>query len=124
MSLLKLMRRPDLVRAGLRPPATARTAAAATAYRPPRPALAPGLAPHRPVPMRSAHWAATSGPGAARGAGQVRALSFGTVPRMMARAFKVPLYGAGIGAGALGYAQYKLEGGRCSPSSTCLAAPR
>ncbi len=41
---------------------------------------------------------------------QVRALSFGSVPRFVARAFKVPIYGATIGAGALGYAQYKLEG--------------
>lgn len=40
----------------------------------------------------------------------VRALSFGSVPRFVARAFKVPLYGAGVGAGALGYANYKLEG--------------
>jgi hypothetical protein len=29
---------------------------------------------------------------------------------MMARAFRVPLYGAAIGAGGLGYANYKLEG--------------
>lgn len=41
----------------------------------------------------------------------IRALSFGTLPRFVARAFKVPLYGAGVGAGALGYANYKLEGG-------------
>ncbi|KAJ9125144.1 hypothetical protein QFC22_000098 [Naganishia vaughanmartiniae] len=40
----------------------------------------------------------------------VRAISFGTLPRFVARAFKVPLYGAGVGAGALGYANYKLEG--------------
>ena len=40
----------------------------------------------------------------------IRALSFGTLPRFVARAFKVPLYGAGVGAGALGYANYKLEG--------------
>jgi hypothetical protein len=30
---------------------------------------------------------------------------------MMARAFKVPMYGAAIGAGGFGYANYKLEGG-------------
>ena len=41
---------------------------------------------------------------------QTRAISFSTIPRMMARAFKVPLYGAAIGAGGLGYANYKLEG--------------
>lgn len=40
----------------------------------------------------------------------IRAISFGTIPKMMARAFKVPLYGAGISAGALTYANYKLEG--------------
>lgn len=40
----------------------------------------------------------------------VRAISFSTIPRMMARAFRVPLYGAAIGAGGLGYANYKLEG--------------
>ena len=28
----------------------------------------------------------------------------------MARAFKVPVYGAAIGAGGFGYANYKLEG--------------
>lgn len=42
----------------------------------------------------------------------VRAISFGSVPRFVARAFKVPLYGAGIGAGALTWANYKLEGVR------------
>lgn len=40
----------------------------------------------------------------------VRAISFGTIPRIVARAFRVPMYGAGIGAGALTYANYKLEG--------------
>lgn len=40
----------------------------------------------------------------------VRAISFGTIPRFVARAFRVPLYGAGVGAGALTYANYKLEG--------------
>ncbi|KAJ9102952.1 hypothetical protein QFC19_004508 [Naganishia cerealis] len=46
----------------------------------------------------------------------VRALSFGTLPRFVARAFKIPLYGAGVGAGALGYANYKLEGVRNATS--------
>lgn len=41
---------------------------------------------------------------------QTRQISFSTIPRMMARAFKVPLYGAAIGAGGFGYANYKLEG--------------
>lgn len=29
---------------------------------------------------------------------------------MVARAFRVPLYGAAVGAGGVGYASYKLEG--------------
>lgn len=40
----------------------------------------------------------------------VRAISFGSIPRMMARAFKVPVYGMAVGAGGFGYANYKLEG--------------
>lgn len=40
----------------------------------------------------------------------VRAISFSTIPRMVARAFRVPLYGAAVGAGGVGYASYKLEG--------------
>lgn len=43
----------------------------------------------------------------------VRAISFGTIPRMVARAFRVPLYGAAIGAGGVGYANYKFEGTSC-----------
>ncbi|KIR36873.1 dynamin GTPase [Cryptococcus deuterogattii MMRL2647] len=39
----------------------------------------------------------------------VRAISFSSIPRAMARAFRVPLYGAAIGAGGVGYANYKLE---------------
>ncbi|RXK36194.1 dynamin GTPase [Tremella mesenterica] len=46
----------------------------------------------------------------------VRAISFSSVPRVVARAFRVPLYGAAIGAGALGYANYKLEGVRAATS--------
>ena len=42
---------------------------------------------------------------------QTRAMSFGSVPRMVARAFRVPMYGAAIGAGGVGYANYKFEGG-------------
>lgn len=50
----------------------------------------------------------------------VRAISFSTIPRMMARAFRVPLYGAAIGAGGFGYANYKLEGGlRSGTVPTC-----
>lgn len=40
----------------------------------------------------------------------VRPLSFGSIPRMMARAFRVPVYGAAVGAGGVGYANYKFEG--------------
>ncbi|EJD06775.1 uncharacterized protein FOMMEDRAFT_76360 [Fomitiporia mediterranea MF3/22] len=39
----------------------------------------------------------------------VRALSYTTIPRLVARAFKVPIAGATVGAGALGYANYKFE---------------
>lgn len=40
----------------------------------------------------------------------VRALSYSTIPRIIARAFRVPVAGATVGAGALGYANYKIEG--------------
>lgn len=40
----------------------------------------------------------------------VRPISFGSIPRMMARAFKVPIYGVAAGAGGVGYANYKFEG--------------
>lgn len=53
---------------------------------------------------------------------QTRAISFGSVPRMVARAFKVPLYGAAIGAGGFGYANYKLEGGLIKHGSTWACA--
>lgn len=43
-----------------------------------------------------------------------RAISFSTIPRMMAKAFRLPMYGAAIGAGGAGYAHYKLEG-KCYP---------
>lgn len=39
-----------------------------------------------------------------------RALSYSTIPKLIARAFRVPVAGATVGAGALGYANYKLEG--------------
>ncbi|KAL1406192.1 mitochondrial dynamin GTPase Msp1 [Vanrija albida] len=38
-----------------------------------------------------------------------RAISFGAIPRMMARAFRIPAYGAAVGAGGVGYANYKFE---------------
>ena len=40
----------------------------------------------------------------------VRALSYSSIPRLVARAFRVPIAGATVGAGALGYANYKFEG--------------
>ncbi|WVQ97185.1 hypothetical protein IAU59_004295 [Kwoniella sp. CBS 9459] len=46
----------------------------------------------------------------------VRAISFSSIPRAMARAFRIPVYGAAIGAGGLGYANYKLEGVRSATS--------
>lgn len=40
----------------------------------------------------------------------VRALSYASIPRFVARAFRVPIAGITIGAGGLGYANYKFEG--------------
>jgi hypothetical protein len=79
------------------------------------PALRPRLATSAPQPSLYAY----AQVGALRAPGRVtvpsralhaRAISFGTIPRMVARAFKVPLYGAAIGAGGVGYANYKFEG--------------
>lgn len=39
-----------------------------------------------------------------------RALSYSSIPRFVARAFRVPIAGATIGAGGLGYANYQFEG--------------
>ncbi|KAE9408544.1 hypothetical protein BT96DRAFT_1013190 [Gymnopus androsaceus JB14] len=39
----------------------------------------------------------------------VRALSYSSIPRFVARAFRVPIAGAAVGAGGLGYAEYKFE---------------
>ncbi|KIK68855.1 hypothetical protein GYMLUDRAFT_236752 [Collybiopsis luxurians FD-317 M1] len=41
-----------------------------------------------------------------------RALSYSSIPRFVARAFRVPIAGAAVGAGGLGYAEYRFEG-RC-----------
>ncbi|KZP09635.1 hypothetical protein FIBSPDRAFT_818551 [Athelia psychrophila] len=38
-----------------------------------------------------------------------RALSYSSIPRFVARAFRVPIAGATIGAGGLGYANYQFE---------------
>ncbi|KAF9036154.1 P-loop containing nucleoside triphosphate hydrolase protein [Panaeolus papilionaceus] len=39
----------------------------------------------------------------------VRAISYSSIPRFVARAFKIPIAGATIGAGSFGYANYKFE---------------
>ncbi|KAG7087498.1 hypothetical protein E1B28_013459 [Marasmius oreades] len=39
----------------------------------------------------------------------VRALSYSSIPRFLARAFRVPIAGATVGAGGLGYANYKFD---------------
>src|SRR5882757_1256724 len=39
-----------------------------------------------------------------------RAISYSSIPRFVARAFRVPIAGATIGAGGLTYANYKYEG--------------
>lgn len=56
----------------------------------------------------------------------VRAISYTALPRLVARAFRVPIAGATVGAGAFGYANYKLEGEftvfyclLCSPRNSC-----
>ena len=54
----------------------------------------------------------------------VRALSYASIPRFVARAFRVPIAGVTIGAGGFGYANYKFEGQflplRYSPRQTLL----
>ncbi|KAG5220112.1 dynamin GTPase mgm [Salix suchowensis] len=40
----------------------------------------------------------------------VRAISYSSIPRFVARAFRVPIAGMTVGAGGLGYANYKFEG--------------
>lgn len=40
----------------------------------------------------------------------VRAISYTALPRFVARAFRVPIAGATVGAGAIGYANYQFEG--------------
>lgn len=40
----------------------------------------------------------------------VRAISYTALPRFIARAFRVPIAGATVGAGAVGYANYQFEG--------------
>jgi hypothetical protein len=40
----------------------------------------------------------------------VRAISYSSIPRFVARAFRVPIAGATVGVGGFGYANYKFEG--------------
>ncbi|TFK21180.1 dynamin GTPase [Coprinopsis marcescibilis] len=40
---------------------------------------------------------------------QARTLSYSAIPRFLARAFRVPIAGATVGAGGIGYANYKFE---------------
>ena len=40
----------------------------------------------------------------------VRAISYYALPRFVARAFRVPIAGATVGAGAFGYANYRIDG--------------
>jgi hypothetical protein len=47
-----------------------------------------------------------------------RAISYASIPRFVARAFRVPIAGATVGAGGLTYANYKFEGVGCYPMST------
>jgi hypothetical protein len=39
-----------------------------------------------------------------------RNISYASIPRFVIRAFRVPIAGATVGAGGLGYANYKFEG--------------
>ena len=39
-----------------------------------------------------------------------RTLSYSFIPKVLIRSFKAPIAGVTVGAGALGYANYKLEG--------------
>ena len=43
----------------------------------------------------------------------IRAFSYSSIPRFVARAFRVPIAGATIGAGGFGYANYKFDGASC-----------
>ena len=43
----------------------------------------------------------------------VRAISYSTIPRVLFKAFRVPVAGATVGAGALGYINYKIDGVSC-----------
>ena len=40
----------------------------------------------------------------------IRALSYASIPKFFLKAFRVPIAGATVGAGAVSYANYKFEG--------------
>ncbi|KAG6862040.1 hypothetical protein C0995_008228 [Termitomyces sp. Mi166 len=52
----------------------------------------------------------------------VRAISYSSIPRFVARAFRVPIAGATIGAGGFGYANYKFEELRKTTNSWITSA--
>jgi hypothetical protein len=52
----------------------------------------------------------------------VRAISYSSIPRFVARAFRVPIAGATIGAGGFGYANYRFEGNVDAERSLITAA--
>ena len=43
----------------------------------------------------------------------VRAISYSAIPKVLLKAFRVPVAGATVGAGALGYINYKIDGVYC-----------
>jgi hypothetical protein len=45
-----------------------------------------------------------------------RGLSYASIPKFVARAFRVPIAGATIGAGGFTYANYKFEGELATPT--------
>ncbi|KAG5735653.1 hypothetical protein E4T56_gene14789, partial [Termitomyces sp. T112] len=51
-----------------------------------------------------------------------RAISYSSIPRFVARAFRVPIAGATIGAGGFGYANYKFEELRKTTNSWIMSA--
>lgn len=62
-----------------------------------------------PHPTRLRQQYAFSSPASLRHI-HARAISYSSIPKFVARAFRVPVAGVTIGAGGLGYANYKFEG--------------
>ena len=52
----------------------------------------------------------------------VRAISYSSIPKFVARAFRVPIAGVAVGAGGLGYANYKFEGNTCAFGWHCATS--